>query len=81
MHWLAWENMYRGKSEGGTGFWTINDFNIVLLAKQLWRLIDTQTHFLLKYSKVDTFKSQIPWIQLYHIPRLIDVRVLFRLDL
>lgn len=36
--WLSWENMCRPMAEEGMGFQDLKAFNIVLLAKQGWRL-------------------------------------------
>lgn len=40
LHWLSWKKLCRDKSEGGLGLQMIGDFNIDLLAKQLWHLIE-----------------------------------------
>ena len=37
IHWAKWGKMCR--EEGGIGFHMIHEFNLALLAKQLWRLI------------------------------------------
>ncbi|XP_048633704.1 uncharacterized mitochondrial protein AtMg00310-like [Brassica napus] len=39
IHWAKWEKVHLPKEECGIGFRLIYEFNLELLAKQLWRLV------------------------------------------
>ena len=42
LHWIRWEKLMRPKGEGGLGFKDIYTFNLAMLARQGWRLIQNK---------------------------------------
>ena len=39
IYWARWEKMFLPREEGGVGFRLIHEFNLALLTKQLWHLV------------------------------------------
>jgi hypothetical protein len=52
MHWLRWEILTKPKGEGGLGFREIRIFNLAMLAKQGWRLIQNPDSLFAQVLKV-----------------------------
>ena len=46
IHWKRWDKLSISKKEGGMGSWDLRDFNLAMLAKQGWRLIQENSSLL-----------------------------------
>ena len=42
IHWIGWPKLTQSKAHGGLGFRDIHSFNIAMLSRQIWRLIQKQ---------------------------------------
>lgn len=57
MHWLRWEKLTEPKWAGGLGFRDIHAFNLAMLAKQGWRLIQNPESLCAQVLKAKYYPS------------------------
>ncbi|XP_050222740.1 uncharacterized mitochondrial protein AtMg00310-like [Mercurialis annua] len=55
--WTNWNNLCTSKSFGGMGFKNLHEFNIAMLARQSWRLLNNQESLCFKVLSAKYFPS------------------------
>lgn len=53
--WMSWEKLGKSKQGGGIGFWELETFNLALLAKQGWRILQNPKSLVAKIYKEKYF--------------------------
>ncbi|XP_071924161.1 uncharacterized mitochondrial protein AtMg00310-like [Coffea arabica] len=61
IHLLSWGRLADGKAERGLGFRELHEFNLVLLAKQLWRILTRPNLLMSKVTRARYFKGTSIW--------------------
>lgn len=59
IRWLSWANMSMSKSSGGLGFRDLYGFNLALLGKHCWSLINNPNSLVARVFKLDTMQILI----------------------
>lgn len=57
IHWMSWQRMAYPKQFGGLGFRTLRDFNVAMLAKQGWRIMNRPDTLAAKLLKCKYFPT------------------------
>ncbi|XP_048596357.1 uncharacterized mitochondrial protein AtMg00310-like [Brassica napus] len=60
IHWVKWEKLCKLREEGGIGFMMIHDFNLALLGKPLWRLVQYPDSLVARVLRDKYFRSSTP---------------------
>ncbi|XP_018473827.1 uncharacterized protein LOC108845056 [Raphanus sativus] len=57
IYWATWDKMCKPREEGGIGFRMIHEFNLALLAKQLWRLTQFPDSLVARVLSMDSISA------------------------
>ncbi|XP_074347574.1 uncharacterized protein LOC141686438 [Apium graveolens] len=53
--WMSWDRLCSAKEEGGLGFKKLKEFNVAMLAKQAWRLVNNVNPMVTKFMQARYF--------------------------
>ncbi|KAA3488818.1 reverse transcriptase [Gossypium australe] len=71
LHWCAWKELCLLKEDGGLGFRNLTNFNVALLVKQGWRLINYPDSLLVRMLKAKYYpNSNFSEARLGNLPSL-----------
>lgn len=57
IHWVRKEKLFKSTTEGGLGFRSLRDFNLAMLAKQIWRLHNNPNSLIAKCFKAKYYPT------------------------
>ncbi|KAL0722819.1 hypothetical protein Bca4012_037418 [Brassica carinata] len=60
IHWAKWEKLSLPREDGRTGFRMIHEFNLALLAKQLWRLVQYPDSLVTRFMRGRYYRLSSP---------------------
>lgn len=63
IRWQAWHRLCIPKKWGGMGFRKLHEFNIALLGKQAWRMIENPNSLTARVMNGRYFPNTIFWMQ------------------
>lgn len=55
--WMAWEKLCRPKAKGGLGLRRLKEFNLAMLAKQGWRILNNSNSLVAEVMKAKYFPN------------------------
>lgn len=61
MHWRAWDDLCKPKNQGDMGFRHLFAFNLAMLAKQAWRILQNSLSLISRLYKAIYFPYRSFW--------------------